>query len=109
AVTSKDPVMVATPPAVAETAQKQQEVPQNSVPNELAEVAITGTRIVRDGYEAPTPVSVLGVEDLNAMAVTNVSEAVNRLPALSGSLTSRTSATSVSSGTAGINNMSLRG
>ncbi len=28
-------------------------------------VTVTGTRIVRDGYEAPTPMSVLGTEQLN--------------------------------------------
>ncbi len=75
----------------------------------LGEVTVTGSRIVRDGYEAPTPVSVLGVEDLNKMAVTNVADAVNRLPALAGSVHPRNSSTNVSSGTGGVNHLSLRG
>jgi outer membrane receptor protein involved in Fe transport len=29
----------------------------------LNEVIVTGSRIVRDGYEAPTPVSVLGADE----------------------------------------------
>lgn len=75
----------------------------------LGEVTVTGTRIVRDGYEAPTPVSVIGVEELNKMAVTNVADAVNRLPALAGSVHPRNSSTNVSSGTGGVNHLNLRG
>jgi iron complex outermembrane receptor protein len=64
----------------------------------LQEVTVTGSRIVRaDGYQAPTPVSILGSEDLNKMAVTNVADAVNRLPAFAGSVTTH-NAGSLSSG-----------
>ncbi|MCC6913411.1 MAG: TonB-dependent receptor [Rhodospirillaceae bacterium] len=73
----------------------------------LDEIVVTGSRIVRDGYEAPTPVSVLGAAELNAMAATNISDAVNRLPALSGSLTTRNS--SGADMTGGIQNLNLRG
>ena len=31
----------------------------------IDEITVTGTRVVRDGYEAPTPVSVLGADELN--------------------------------------------
>ncbi|HWK75483.1 MAG TPA: TonB-dependent receptor [Povalibacter sp.] len=75
---------------------------------ELTTVTVTGSRIVRDGYEAPTPVSVLGAEQLEAMAVTNIADAVNRLPALAGSLTPRNNSSQVSGGTAGINLLNLR-
>src|SRR5687768_10452814 len=30
------------------------------------EITVTGTRVVRDGYEAPTPVTVIGVEQIEA-------------------------------------------
>jgi outer membrane receptor protein involved in Fe transport len=75
----------------------------------LGEVTVTGSRIVRDGYEAPTPVSVLGTEQLNRMAVTNIADAVNRLPVFAGSVNPRNSSTNVSSGTGGVNNLNLRG
>jgi outer membrane receptor protein involved in Fe transport len=81
----------------------------NQAAAEIDEVVITGSRIVRDGYEAPTPVSVLGMEELNSMAVTNIADAVNRLPAFGAAVTSRNASTSVSSGTGGVNQLNLRG
>jgi len=74
----------------------------------LDEIVVTGSRVVRDGYEAPTPVSVLGISELNSMATANIADAVNRLPALANSLSTRgTSATADMTG--GINNLNLRG
>lgn len=74
---------------------------------ELEQIIVTGTRIVRDGYDAPTPVSVLGIADLNNMAVTNISEAVNRMPAFTNSLTTENS--SAADMTGGVQNLNLRG
>ncbi|MGE4063796.1 MAG: TonB-dependent receptor plug domain-containing protein [Rhodospirillaceae bacterium] len=81
----------------------------NQAAADIDEVVITGSRIVRDGYEAPTPVSVLGMEELNSMAVTNIADAVNRLPAFGAAVTNRNASTSVSSGTGGVNQLNLRG
>lgn len=92
----------ASAPAQAQTAP-----PANQAVAE--EIIVTGSRIVRDGYEAPTPVSVLGMEELSNMAVTNVADAVNRLPAFGAAVTSRNASTSVSSGTGGVNQLNLRG
>jgi iron complex outermembrane recepter protein len=51
---------LATGTAVAQEEQK------SAPPEVLQEVTVSGTRIVRtDGYQAPTPVSVLGADDLN--------------------------------------------
>ena len=72
------------------------------------EIVVTGTRVIRDGYEAPTPVSVLGTEELNAMAVTNIADAVNRLPSFGAGLTSRNTSGSVSGGIGGLNLLNLR-
>lgn len=90
--------------AVAQTA----DVENPSAGQTLGEVTVTGSRIVRDGYEAPTPVSVLGAEELGSMALTNVADAVNRLPAFSGSVSTRSISSNVSSGTAGVNALNLR-
>ena len=88
---------------VPQTAQAQSQSAQIDV----EQIIVTGSRIVRDGYEAPTPVSVLGADELNVMAVTNISEAVNRLPAFTNSLTTENS--SAADMTGGVQNLNLRG
>lgn len=93
----------------AGTASAQEAQSQESSSAVLDVVTVTGTRIVRDGYEAPTPVSVLGAEQLTQMATTNLADSVNRLPALSGGRSSHNYSGNVSSGTAGINTLNLRG
>lgn len=76
----------------------------------LEAITVTGSRIARaDGYEAPTPVSVLGAEELNKMATTTIADSVNRLPAFAGSQTPRNRSSNISSGTAGTNILNLRG
>lgn len=47
----------------------------------LDEVVVTGSRIVRDGTTAPTPVTVVGVDLLQQRGINNVGEALNELPA----------------------------
>ena len=76
--------------------------------DELEEMVVTGTRIVRDGYEAPTPVSVVTSEELQSFASPNVADALNTLPALAGSTTPAASQTTASSGNSGINALNLR-
>jgi outer membrane receptor protein involved in Fe transport len=73
----------------------------------VEEVVISGTRIVRDGYQAPTPVTVLGAAELSAMQLPNISDAVNRLPSFSGSTT--TTNDPAADITEGVNNLNLRG
>ncbi|MEH3106268.1 MAG: TonB-dependent receptor [Sphingomonas fennica] len=53
--------------------------PAASVP-ETQEVVVTGSRIARAGFSAPTPVTVVGGERLQALAITNVADALNQLP-----------------------------
>jgi outer membrane receptor protein involved in Fe transport len=75
---------------------------------EGGDIVITGTRIVRDGYNAPTPVSVISTKELTAEAPANISDFVNTLPAVRGSGTAATSNGSLSNGAAGINTVNLR-
>ncbi|HYE49654.1 MAG TPA: TonB-dependent receptor [Azospirillaceae bacterium] len=49
-------------------------------PEEFQEIVVTGSRIVRDGYTAPTPVTVAPVEDLVKSTPTNIPDALNKLP-----------------------------
>ncbi len=45
-----------------------------------SDIVVTGSRIVRDGYTAPTPVTVAPVEDLVRATPTNIPDALNKLP-----------------------------
>jgi iron complex outermembrane recepter protein len=74
----------------------------------LEEVAVTGTRVVRDGYQAPTPTSVIGADEISTKAPVNLADYLNELPSLSGSSTPRTTISAVSAGNGGINALNLR-
>lgn len=67
-------------PAWAQTAVAPQ-VAEDDGTN--SEIVVTGTRIVRDGYQAPTPVTVAPVEDLIKATPTNLPDALNKLPQFS--------------------------
>jgi outer membrane receptor protein involved in Fe transport len=71
-------------------------------------VSVTGTRVQRDGYSAPTPVTVVGSEQIEAQAPQNLADFVNKLPSFIGSETPNTSSGSLSNGLAGINALNLR-
>src|SRR4051812_31411449 len=50
------------------------------------DIVVTGTRVVRDGYQAPTPLTVLTLEDIqNTSPTNNIADFVNQQPALAGS------------------------
>lgn len=49
------------------------------------EVVVTGSRVVRNGFQAPTPVTVVSVEDLVKASPTNIPDALNQLPQFTGS------------------------
>jgi len=74
----------------------------------LTEVLVTGSRVVRDGYDAPTPVNVLSADEINAAAPANISDFVNTLPSIAGSQTAATSSGGLSNGVAGIAALNLR-
>src|SRR5262245_28600184 len=71
-------MMVAGAASAAEPAAQTTQAPG------VEEIVVTGSRIIREGYEAPTPVSVLGANELQNMALGNVADAIGRLPALQG-------------------------
>ena len=74
----------------------------------VEQVQVTGTRVVRDGYSAPTPVTVVGTQEIQASAPANLADFVNKLPTFIGSETPNNSAGSLSNGLAGINALNLR-
>src|SRR3546814_1918253 len=55
-------------------AQDASPAPAGTVAPPDAEITVTGTRIQRDGYQAPTPLTVLGAEDIEASAPANIAD-----------------------------------
>lgn len=72
-------------------------------------MVVTGSRIARSaGYEAPTPVTVVGAAELKAEPQANIGDFLNTLPSVRGSQTSSTNSGSLSNGQAGIATVNLR-
>ena len=57
---------------------------------DLDEVVVTGSRIVRDGFEAPTPVTVVSADQLQQAAPNNVADGLNQLPLFRASSSAQT-------------------
>jgi outer membrane receptor protein involved in Fe transport len=72
-------------------------------------IVVTGTRVIRDGYQAPTPLTVLNTADIeNTSPTNNLADFVNQIPSLAGSTRPSNSRLNISSGQAGINALNLR-
>ncbi|HWJ69221.1 MAG TPA: TonB-dependent receptor [Sphingobium sp.] len=83
----------------------QESVDEGSAPQEIV---ITGTSIVRDGFSAPTPVTVVGMERLESSATSNIADYVNTIPVFSGSQTPISGYHNSSNAAAGVNTLNLR-
>ena len=103
--------------AVAQTAPVEEPpVPSTTVeqatdssPSRDDTIVVTGSRIVRDGFQAPTPVTVMTQEEIqNSSPTNNIADFVNQLPALGGSIRPSNSRLELSNGIAGINALNLR-
>jgi len=75
---------------------------------QTGDVIVTGTRVVRNGYKAPNPTTVLGSAEIAAKAPVSIADFVNELPALQGSISPRANQAGVSAGNNGINALNLR-
>lgn len=105
AAAQTDPAEDATPdaevaqPVAAESAETE----------DSGDIVVTGTRVVRDGFQAPTPLQVLTEEDIeNSSPTNNIADFVNQLPALAASTRPSNSRLELSNGQAGINALNLR-
>jgi iron complex outermembrane receptor protein len=88
--------------ALASPAQAQQAT------QTVEAVTVTGSRIVRDGFEAPTPVTVLGSAEIQSQKPANIFDLVLTLPNVAPGLTAQNSGGDVSLPDAGINSVNLR-
>ncbi|HEX3754467.1 MAG TPA: TonB-dependent receptor plug domain-containing protein, partial [Rhizomicrobium sp.] len=92
--------------ALSAQAAAAQDIAQADAATE--QVTVTGTRVVRDGYNAPTPVTVIGTEQIQAEAPANLADYVDHLPSMMGGEKPDTSPGSLSNGLAGVNALNLR-
>jgi len=78
---------------------------------ELETVVVTGSRIIANGFNAPTPTTVVSAEQLEQTAQPNIFDSIAQLPALQGSAgtanTARNGGTSF--GNNGLSSLNLRG
>ncbi|WP_301090357.1 TonB-dependent siderophore receptor [Sphingomonas sp.] len=103
------PAAAQTQPSSTATAQIGDPAPGTSNDGNGPDVIVTGTRIVRDGFQAPTPLTVLTQQEIqNSSPSNNVADFVNQLPSLAGSTRPANSRLNLSSGQAGINALNLR-
>jgi iron complex outermembrane receptor protein len=89
------------------TATWGQVAPQAGTADSLDEVVVTGSRISRTGFDAPTPTTVMDSTQINLAAAPNVGQLVTEMPMFEA--TNTPAATTVSSQFAGQNNLNLRG
>ncbi|QJU58363.1 TonB-dependent receptor [Sphingomonas sp. AP4-R1] len=74
-----------TPPAVGSSTATPAES-EAPTPAAAEDIVVTGSRIVRSGYNAPTPVTVVSTDQLTKTAPSNVPDALNQLPQFQGSI-----------------------
>lgn len=86
----------------------QAPVPQEPAQASVADIVVTGSRIVRDGYTAPTPVTVATTDDLAKTTPSGIADALNKLPQFSNSLSPGKSASNFSNAPIHGNVLNLR-
>jgi iron complex outermembrane receptor protein len=88
-------------------AQAQDSAAAPGTDSTAEEIIVTGSRLARSTFSAPTPVTVLGSKDLERLGVTNAGQGLNQLPAFRPSTTPTTQG--FGSFNVGANIVNLRG
>lgn len=105
-------------PVVAQTPAPAPVVPPSPVVTQTAagtepevrEMLVTGSRVVRNGFAAPTPVTVVSREQLVVASPGNIADALNQLPVFGNSLRPSTTGSSFTGAQGnGGNYLNLRG
>ncbi len=76
---------------------------------EAESVTVSASRIIRDGFQAPTPTTVIGADDIAAQAAENVYSAVQVLPSLMGSQGVTNGTGGTGGGQNGLSTFAMRG
>jgi len=92
--------------ATATTAAWAQEASSND-PQTLDRVSVTGSRIAREGFVTPSPVTAISAEEIRATGAVTIADLMTKMPALSPNYTLGNSTRFI--GTAGLGLLDLRG
>ncbi len=76
-------------------------------PDQLEEIVVTGSRITRTGFDTPAPVSIVGLEKIEAATTPALGDLLNQMPQLRTTFGLSNSQGFI--GTAGIGRLDLRG
>ncbi|MDZ4371440.1 MAG: TonB-dependent receptor [Phenylobacterium sp.] len=82
-------IMLASSPAAAVASAEDAPSAAPTEPTALSELVVTSTRVLRAGYAAPTPTTMVGADQIQANAPAFLADYLNQLPALSGSYGTR--------------------
>ena len=93
-------------PAYAQSASKGPQVSDTAAAPE--EIVVTGSRIVREGYESPTPLTVVGAEQLENSADSSIVAFLGTMPAISGNATTGNTTQQNGNGGVGVQSLNLR-
>ncbi|WP_066531988.1 TonB-dependent receptor plug domain-containing protein [Sphingobium sp. EP60837] len=88
---AQEQVPTSSPLSEAPVAFQEQEAPDEAAG--VSNIVVTGSRLVRDGSQAPTPVTVVSAESLAQSAPSSIPDALNKLPVFSGSQSQSTTTT----------------
>ncbi|MBV1908705.1 MAG: TonB-dependent receptor [Kangiellaceae bacterium] len=80
---------------------------QDEEATEQNRVIVTGSRIRREGFESPSPVTVINAEQIERSGVSALGDILANLPQLDSTFTSQNSGSSI--GTSGVGLLDLRG
>jgi len=76
----------------------------------LEEVIVTGSRVIRNGFESPTPTTMLTVEEIQNAAPVNVADYINTMPQMLADRTPRSPVNAATSApVSGLNLLNMRG
>ncbi|WP_374470065.1 TonB-dependent receptor plug domain-containing protein [Phenylobacterium sp.] len=91
--------------ALAQPAWAQAADPEEGQASSLEEVVVTGSRIAANGFQQPTPVTVLGAAEIQREMPTTVANYLNSLPAFGAPVSSTNPGPGVSGGGASLLNL----
>lgn len=77
--------VLTTSPALAQDQSAEDGAAADPAAAPANQIIVTGSRIARDGFDQPTPVTVARTEDLVLTTPTNIPDALNKLPQFLGS------------------------
>lgn len=95
----------------ASTADERQDTaaePSADAAAPTGDIVVTGSRIARQGYAAPQPLTVTSAADIATTASPNVAQYLNTLPVFAGSISAQGGQTGVGIGLSGANVLNLR-